>query len=64
VRAAAELDVVDRHRATICVWLDVVELEARRFHASASSPYEGASPVIAPPHRPFDRSRHVSAMTS
>lgn len=61
VRAAAELDVVDRSGAASGVRLDVVELEERRLAASPRGPDECAASLIALPHCTFYDSRNVTA---
>ncbi|MBI2246507.1 MAG: hypothetical protein HYU65_00970, partial [Armatimonadetes bacterium] len=61
VRAAAELDVVYRGRATHGIGRDMMELEeAPLSTAAAVAAREGAAPAVSEPHRSLDLGRDVS----
>ncbi len=63
VRAAAELDVVGRRRASSRVRRDMMELEERNLPAPSSASDERAASLIALPHCSLDSRRYVDVQT-
>src|SRR5436309_577805 len=64
VRAAAELDVLRRRRASRRVGRDVMELEERDLATPACASHERAASLIALPHCPPNGRRYVTSRCS